>query len=169
MTDFPKALPAPTGDVVRITAGMVAEAVRGSRQSPRRRIILPLHRGADESPHRMLNALQPGTYIRPHRHFAPPKHESVIVLRGAIGYLTFDESGAVTSLCSLAAGADDFGVDTVAGVYHTFVVLAPDTVLFEVKTGPYSADTDKDFAAWAPPEGATDCAAYLDRLAGYFS
>ena len=37
----------------------------------------------------MLNAIQPGSYIRPHRHLDPPKSESLILLQGMLGYVSF--------------------------------------------------------------------------------
>ena len=59
---------------------------------------------------------------------------------------------------------DAFGVDLVPGVYHTLVVLEPDTVIYEVKDGPYVASNDKAFAPWAPPEGSPEAPAYMARL-----
>jgi RimJ/RimL family protein N-acetyltransferase len=48
-------------------------------------------------------------------------------------------------------------------VYHGLVALEPDTVLYEVKTGPYAALTDKAFASFAPSEGTPEAETY--RLA----
>ena len=45
---------------------------------------------------------------------------------------------------------------------------APDTVIFEVKPGPYDAATDKEFAPWAPPEGDPRAHAYLIQLEDQF-
>ncbi|MGD8861079.1 MAG: hypothetical protein PVI30_13820 [Myxococcales bacterium] len=33
------------------------------------------------------------------------------------------------------------------------MALEPDTLIYEVKPGPWSAATDKSFAPWAPAEG----------------
>lgn len=44
------------------------------------------------------------------------------------------------------------------------VALAPGTVLFELKEGPYRPLGDKDFAAWAPAEGTVEAAALEDWL-----
>jgi len=158
------ALTAPSEPVTIINETLLQEAVAAARESPRRRVILPFHKANADGLHRMFNAVQPGTYIRPHRHVAVPKAESIIVLRGAIHFFEFTETGAVQRHCRVAAGSPNFGVDLEAGVIHTFIAMLEDTVLFEVKPGPYTAITDKDFAAWAPPEGAADAVAYLDRL-----
>ena len=165
----PRALEPPPGPVSFLTTELVAQAVEWSRQSLRRRVILPLHPSPADTLHRMLNAGQPGTYIQPHRHWEPAKAESIVVLRGAIGFLLFDSAGQVTGQAVLRAGSERFGIDLHPGVFHTFVVLQPDTVLFEVKPGPYQEATDKDFASWAPPEGSPEATAYLASLASRFT
>jgi cupin fold WbuC family metalloprotein len=147
------ALSAPATAVTPLTTSLMRSAVDASHVSHRRRMILPLHKSHVDSLHRMFNAMQPGTYIPPHRHATPPKDESVIVVKGAICFVSFDSLGNVDQMIDLIAGGETFGVDVVAGVFHTFLVLEPDTVMFEVKPGPYSATDDKDFATWAPREG----------------
>jgi cupin fold WbuC family metalloprotein len=112
----------------------------------------------------MLNALQPGSYIQPHRHLAPPKAESTVVLRGAICYVSFTETGEADKHVIVSAGSDTVGIDTEPGVYHTFFALEEDTVLYEVKPGPYDEKTDKDFAIWAPAEGSAQAKEYLQDL-----
>ena len=112
----------------------------------------------------MFNAMQPGTYIPPHRHIAPPKAESIVVLRGALCFVTFDENGVVQSMTDLIAGSDVIGVDVEPGNFHTFFILEPDTVMFEVKSGPYSPIDDKDFATWAPREGDATVVEYQAKL-----
>lgn len=159
-----RALDAPSSAVTFITAELLDQAVQGSRASDRRRIILPLHKSADESLHRMFNAMQPGTYIPPHRHVLPPKAECILVLRGSLCFVTFDESGRVEQMTDLAAGSNVFGVDVAAGIFHSFFILEPDTVVFEVKPGPYSPINDTDFATWAPREGDALAGEYLAGL-----
>jgi hypothetical protein len=44
------------------------------------------------------------------------------------------------------------------------IVKAPDTLIFEVKQGPYDPKTDKDFAAWSPLEDAPEAELYLNSL-----
>ncbi len=158
------ALAAPEGQVIVITGDLVRQAVEGSRSSPRRRIILPLHKSSDNALHRMLNAGQPGTYVRPHWHRDPPKDESMVLIQGAVCIFLFEEDGRVRQAIRLKAGSNEFGIDIAAGVYHTFVVLDADTVLYETKPGPYVQATDKSFASWAPDEGSPQAAEYLAAL-----
>ena len=118
---------------------------------------------------RMLNAVEPGSYIRPHRHVTPPKPESVIVLSGTVGYVRFDDGGVPVEAFTAGAGGPTIGFDTRAGVWHTYFALVPGTVVYEAKPGPYKASTDKEFPSWraerfAPPEGRPDASEYLDKL-----
>jgi cupin fold WbuC family metalloprotein len=161
---YPKALAPPSGDNTLISADLIDRCVIASRQSPRRRIIQPLHKTADAQLHRMLNAIQPGSYIQPHRHLFPPKAESVIVLRGAIYVFIFKNDGTIDAVHAVKAGSINLGIDSEPGVFHTFTAIEEDTVLFEVKPGPYNQADDKDFAPWAPAEGAHRAVDYLDYL-----
>ncbi len=161
---FPVAMDVPQGDVVKVTQGRVDEAKAMSKASPRKRIILPFHTSDDNSLHRMFNVMQAGTYIRAHWHRTPPKDETLIVMQGAIFVVIFDDQGAIIQTCQLKAGSEVFGVDIKAGVCHTFVVLENDTVVFEVKPGPFNPKTDKDFAIWAPEEGTPEAVTYLEEL-----
>ena len=116
----------------------------------------------------MFNAVQPDSYIPPHRHLDPPKAESWIVLCGALAFFTFDDRGAIAECLEIRAGGEIFGVDLEPGVYHTFFALEPDTVVYEVKGGPYSAATDKAFPEWAPREGTPEANGYLAKLRAEF-
>ena len=162
-TDFPLAMPAPADPVVILNQQLVMDGRSASRKSPRGRIIQPLHRHEGDILQRMLNIVQPGSYIRPHRH-EPQRGESIVVLSGAILYFTFGDDGSVDQAIRLEAGSDRFGVDIVGGLWHSFAALEPDTVLFEVKPGPYNAGTDKTFALWAPEEDSDQAGVYLDGL-----
>lgn len=127
-------------------------------------MILPFHRGPEDRVHRMLNALQVGTYVRPHRHRSPPKPEAWIVLRGELLFVTFFDDGEIDDALTLSADGEHFGVDLVPGRYHTLAALKPDTVIYEVKSGPYDPKDDKEFAPWSPEEDSEDASAYLEEL-----
>ncbi|HEY4258957.1 MAG TPA: WbuC family cupin fold metalloprotein [Schlesneria sp.] len=159
-----RALDAPSTAVTLLTNELLEQAIQASQVSERKRMILPLHKSADASLHRMFNVMQPGTYIPPHRHLAPPKDESIVIVRGALCFITFDEAGQVEQMTDIAANSPVFGVDVAAGIFHTFFILEPDTVMFEVKPGPYSPVTDKDFATWAPREGDAGAVEYMAQL-----
>jgi cupin fold WbuC family metalloprotein len=161
---FPLALQPPQEEVVVVTHTDLDRAIRASQQSPRKRIIWPLHKSDSSTLHRMFNVLQPDTYIRAHWHRHPPKDESLIVLQGAICTFIFDDVGHIQQQALLRADSDAFGIDIAAGICHSFVVLETDTVIFEVKPGPYNPQSDKDFAEWAPTEDSAQAKAFLARL-----
>jgi cupin fold WbuC family metalloprotein len=114
--------------------------------------------------------MQRGSYARPHCHPAPENIESVAVLKGAAGFLVFEPAtGEVLSAHRLAAGMPaGCLVDIEPGVWHTVVPLADDTVVLEIKRGPYCAESDKKFASWAPEEEAADAGSYLKNLEAHF-
>jgi cupin fold WbuC family metalloprotein len=150
--------------VVLLTEALVERTLVASRESPRRRALLPFHKDHDELLHRMFNALQPGTYVRPHRHLRSHKHEVFLLLRGALDFVIHSEDGQIESAHRLIAGSAQFGIDIPPSAYHSLIVRAPDTVVYEVKEGPYAALDDKDFASWAPAEGSPEVKAYMEQL-----
>jgi cupin fold WbuC family metalloprotein len=124
--------------------------------SARRRANYNIHPTLDDPVQRFFNAMHPGTYVRPHRHTTPLRWEMFLVLKGRLAVLQFDGVGRVVERQELVAGGPVFGAELEAGCWHTLVVLEP-ALVFELKEGPYSAMSDKDFARWAPAEGDAGC------------
>ncbi|CCH49190.1 WbuC family cupin fold metalloprotein [Pseudodesulfovibrio piezophilus] len=159
--DFPTALAAPKSTVTPLTLTMVSGVLNQSRESPRKRLIQAVHKSDGAAVHKMFNAMQPGTYITPHRHMHPAKTETLLVMSGAMLFVQFSDTGELESHLLLQPGTEIFGVDVAPEVYHTFVALKPDTLVFEVKDGPFVADSDKDIPDWAPREGSAEAEPYL--------
>ncbi|MDF0730152.1 WbuC family cupin fold metalloprotein [Pseudomonas entomophila] len=118
--------------------------------------------------HRMAVGLQPATYIPPHRHLSDDKAEALIVLKGRLGLLIFDEQGKVIDKRVMQAGGECLGVDLVQGTYHGLVVLEADTVLFECKAGLYRPVGEGEHAHWAPREGEPGVAEYQAWMRAQF-
>lgn len=134
-----------------------------ARTSPRRRIILPLHRSQDALVQRMLNCMLTGTYIQPHLHPLPHASETIQVLRGSMDFLIFDSAGNITERHKLSEGIHGL-IDIEPRVWHGFVVTSEECVVLEIKRGPYDPTADKVFAEWAPPENSPEVETYLRRL-----
>jgi cupin fold WbuC family metalloprotein len=156
---LPLPVTGPSRPLRAIDAAKLAEALESSRSSPRRRSNLNVHPTLEDPIQRLFNVLQPGTYVRPHRHEGD-RWELFVILQGRAAVLLLNDLG-------LPAGSAILDPATVRAVelagahWHTVLALAPDTVLFEVKPGPYRALEDKDFPAWAAPEGTPEAAALL--------
>jgi cupin fold WbuC family metalloprotein len=158
------ALNPPVEDFYLLTAPKIQEGVQASRESPRRRIMVPIQRSEAAVVQRLLNIMQPGSYVRPHQHPRPHAIETVQVLQGAIGLFIFAEGGAVREAVRLAAGSAPSLADLEPRIWHTFTALAEDTVVLEIKGGPYDRARDKIFASWAPAEDEPGAGDYLRSL-----
>lgn len=133
-----------------------------ARAAPRRRKNYNLHEQLDDPIQRLCNAFEPGTYVRPHRHPQAGRWELFTVIRGSVGILLFEEGGRVVERIHLGDQGPHYIVEIPDNTWHTVFSLKPGSVLFEVKHGPYEALSDKDFAAWAPPEGDPQVEAFLN-------
>lgn len=146
---------------------------REAQASPRRRRNRNFHPADDFPAHRLLNAIEPDSYLAPHRHLDPCKDETMIVLRGRLGLVIFDDTGGVAQTAVLqadgACAGASCGVDIPHGTWHTLVALESGTVFFEAKAGPYQPLAPAERATWAPAEGDAGAADYLEKLRALFS
>jgi cupin fold WbuC family metalloprotein len=154
--------PAADPGAVRVVGdGFLDALCREAAASPRLRKNSNLHAANDYPCHRLFNALQPGTYVRAHRHLDPSKDETLVLLRGAMAAFFFDDGGTLLRTEKLLPG---MVVDVPHGVWHTFACLEPDTVFFEAKAGPYVPMTPEEAAPFAPPENDPGAPAFLEAL-----
>lgn len=126
--------------------------------SPRRRHNLNLHPDFADPVQRLCNAVEPGTYVRPHRH-GPDVWELYALLRGRLRLLTFDDAGTVASIDLMGTPDGLVVVEIPPRTWHAVAALEPGTVFLEVKHGPYQPPPAEDTAAWAPAEGDPACTA----------
>jgi cupin fold WbuC family metalloprotein len=150
-----------------ISQSLFDEVADRALASPRLRMNYNFHSGPADNPHRFLNVLLRGTYIRPHRHFYPPKPETFLVLEGAADVIVFDGSGSIEARHHLGTESPDgrlWGIDIPAGIWHTILARSERAVCFEVKPGPWEPTSDKEFAEWAPAEGDPAVAEYVCGL-----
>jgi len=123
------------------------------------------HTDLNDTLHRFLNAMEPGTYIAPHRHVNPDKEETVVILRGSLMIFLFDDTGKVTGRYLLNREKGDLGIDIEPGLWHCSVSLEPGTIIFEVKRGPFMPLADDCLAPWAPAAADNEAAqTYIQHL-----
>lgn len=151
--------------MIKIKNEMIDDLVESARNSPRRRMNLNVHKSLDEKIHRFFNAMEPDTYVRPHRH-EDERFELFLCIRGEGAAVTFDDHGNITDVAILSLERECVGIEIPPKTWHTIISLSSGTVFFEVKEGPYRAISDKDFAPWAPEPENPDAAIYLDRIRG---
>ena len=106
-----------------------------AKESPRFRMSYDLRNSSGDNSQRMLNALEPGTVMPIHRHLA--SSETVIIIRGRIRWLFYDEQGRVTESTELWSDGDVRMLNVEKGRWHSLECLESGSVLFEAKDGPY--------------------------------
>jgi cupin fold WbuC family metalloprotein len=148
---------------------LLAKLTTEARQAPRRRRNYNFHTDDAAPCQRLLNAVEPGSYIAPHRHLDPTKDETLVLLRGRLGLILFDETGNETARTVLDPTGSCVGVTIGAGIFHTLISLEPGSVFFEAKAGPYRPLAEDERAAWAPAEGDPAAAGYLAGLSRTFT
>ena len=150
--------------MIKIDMVLLDQVSEKGRNSPRRRMNYNFHQVLSDTLQRLLNAMEPLTYIQPHKHENPDKREIFFALRGRIVVIEFDGHGNITDHILLGPGTGNFGAEIAERTFHTVISLDPGTVAYEFKDGPYNPIDDKNFASWAPKEGDQHALAYLESL-----
>ena len=154
--------------MITVDSQLLAQLTKTAETSPRLRMNHNFHPSNESVCHRLLNAIEPGSYIRPHRHLDPEKDETFVLLRGRLGVICFNHQGGVDSTALLTAGTDQAVTTILHGIYHTAVSLAPGTVFFEAKAGPYVPFSEAEKAPWAPEDYSPETADYQQQLCALF-
>ena len=113
-----------------------------AKASPRLRMNLDLRNTPVDQSQRMLNALEPGTVMPIHRH----RHtsETVVVLRGKVKWVYYNDKKEVTDTFIVAPGSDLVGLSVPVGQWHSLECLETGTVIFESKDGSYEPMGEED-------------------------
>ena len=126
---------------MEINDKLLDELLAQAGTNERRRINLDLRNGEGDTSQRMLNALLPGTHVPIHRH--TKTIETVILLRGHITELFYDEKRVECARHELNPASGIYGVQVPAGMWHTLIVHEP-SVIIEMKDGAYVPITMDD-------------------------
>lgn len=106
-----------------------------AKESPRLRKNMDLRNSPEDLSQRMLNALEPGTVMPIHRHRA--SSETVVLLRGKIQWVFYDDDGNETERVTLDANGEPRMLNVERDRWHSLVCLELGSVLFESKDGKY--------------------------------
>lgn len=151
--------------MIVINTSLLDETTEKAKQSPRLRTNHNFHTSLEAPLHRLLNAMEPGTYIRPHRHLHPSKDEIFLLLRGEAVLFLFDDEGTITDHIRLNPAEGVYGAEVEAGTWHCLLVLASGTVVYEVKEGPFVPLEADNLAPWSPEASdREESKKYMDSL-----
>ena len=125
-----------------LTTELLDRLSQEAKASERLRMNMDMRNSTADQSQRMLNALEPNTKVPIHRH--QDTNETVILLRGSIREIFFDEEGNVIDEVVLRAGAEPSAMNIPQGAWHTLECLEPGTILFEAKDGPFGPRLPED-------------------------
>lgn len=143
-----------TSSVRVVDRQKIEELATQATAGPRKRAHLLLHDGPADLVQRLVIVLQPNTYVRPHHHSR--QWEMLILQQGRGALLIFDGNGRLVDRIELNPSVPI--VQIPIGMWHGITVLERNTVVLEVKPGPF---VPNEFAHWAPEEGDPSAAAFI--------
>lgn len=106
-----------------------------AKTNPRLRQSMDLRNSLEDQSQRMLNALEPGTVMPIHRHHG--SSETVVILRGKIRWIFYDDQGRITESTELRSDGDIRMLNVEKDRWHSLECLESGSVLYESKDGPY--------------------------------
>ena len=127
---------------MRITQELLDDLTAQAQASPRLRMNLDLRNSPEDGSQRMLNAIEPGSPLPIHRHMK--SSETVVILRGHLREVFYNDVGEVTEVIDLVPGGDCVAVNIPLGQWHSVEVLESGTVILECKDGPWEPLGEED-------------------------
>ncbi|MDR2764351.1 MAG: WbuC family cupin fold metalloprotein [Tannerella sp.] len=147
---------------------LLDETTERARQSPRLRMNHNFHESLDDPVNRLINAMEPDTYLRPHRHKNPDKNEIFLLLRGKAALFLFDDDGNITQTVIFDPANGTYGSEIPPDVWHTLIILEAGSVVYEIKQGPFVPLSPENMAPWSPAaENAEEVKKYMNKLKSY--
>ena len=131
---------------MKITQAILDDLTRRAQNSPRLRMNLDLRNSAEDQSQRMLNAIEPGSPERIHRH----RHtsETVVCIRGRVVEEFYDELERIcTDSIELTPNGPNVAVNIPAGQWHSIRAVESGSVVLSVKDGKYEPISDADILA----------------------
>lgn len=119
------------------------ELTSKAKASPRLRMHMDLRNSEEDQSQRILNAIEPGSPERIHRH----RHtsETVVCLRGRV---VEEFYGKLERMCTdaieLSPNGPNVAINVPMGQWHSIRALESGTVVLAVKDGPYEPLGEED-------------------------
>jgi cupin fold WbuC family metalloprotein len=132
---------------------LAASTRAAAAASPRRRANFRFH-ALEEPVQRMVNAIEPDSYVRPHKHEDPDKVEVFLALTGAAVVVAYNDAGTPRDHAVIRAGGPVWGVEIPPRTWHSLIAIEAGSAFYEVIEGPYEETRHKRFPSWAPEDAA---------------
>lgn len=138
-----------------LDARRLDDLCEAAHNSDRRRAHLLLHSGHQDQVQRLVIAVEPGTYVRAHKH--SEQWEMLVLLRGIVDVLLLSDGSELQQRATLMPASPVIQIPM--GQCHCALAREGGSVVMEVKPGPYRPN---EFMAWAPEEGGSTTGAFLN-------
>ncbi|MDA0750060.1 MAG: WbuC family cupin fold metalloprotein [Verrucomicrobia bacterium] len=148
----------------QIDSDLIEKCLTQARQSPRKRSHFNLHESLEAPVQRLCIALIDGTYVPPHRHPQSNKWELLVAIKGISLLVIFDDAGNIKKVFEISPTGPLSAVEIPPNTWHSLLPKEAESVVLEVKEGPYTPNKPEYFAAWAPEESSDQASEYLLKL-----
>ncbi len=148
--------------MIKITNELIDNVTAQARTSPRLRMNYNFHPELSDPVQRLLNALEPWTYIRPHKHRL--KEESFVLLRGTVLAVVFNDDGSIREHAVMSISTGILGVEFEENSFHMLTAIETGSVVYEIKEGPFIPHTEGTSAPWSPQEGTPEVKEFLENI-----
>ena len=141
-----------------------------ARSSPRLRQNRNVHADFSEPCQRFFNAIEPGSYVRPHREGVAGRRKLLVGVRGLFVAILFDEQGVPVSFVpfgqsKLADGTRPaIGLEIEPMTWNSVIPIETGSILLEVKPGPFDPQGPRHVAPWAPADGSVEVGPFLEAM-----
>jgi len=151
------------GPIATIGPADIERLRQAVRETPKRRARINAHPGHDDALHEMIIAIEPSSYLRPHRH--PGKSEAFHIIEGEVDIVVFRDDGAIDQIVSLGAKGSrhPFYYRMSETRFHTLIIRSDLLIVHEITNGPLAPE-GTIYATFAPAEGDPAAAAFQTRL-----
>ena len=134
------------------------------KASAKRRARINTHPDGADTLHEMIIAIEPSSYIRPHKH--PGKSEAFHIVEGEVDIVVFKDDGEIDQLVRLGAPGSgrSFYYRMSQPFFHTLIVRSDVLIVHEITNGPFRPE-ETIFADFAPDDSEPrNCEAYQAEL-----
>ncbi len=150
-------------NILEIPGNFINESSRNNRN----RLHYNYHGSFNDNLQKILISLNRRSYIRPHRHRIDPKEEILICLSGDFAIVFFSNNGKIVDIQRIkpvSASNNSYGIVIQPDQWHMVVSISPNSLILEIKQGPFISEISKEFANWAPEENSDSAQIYLNEI-----